>query len=46
MTQRMNDLETRLANNNLDTVYCSQCLSATHEKGIFTHLDAHHWKNQ
>ena len=40
-----NDLETRLDNNNLDTIYCSQCLSTTHEKGIFTHLNAHHWKN-
>lgn len=42
MSYRMNDLESRLNNNNLSNIYCSQCMSSTHAKGIVTHLDDHH----
>ena len=42
MTTRMSDLENRLNNGTLSGLYCSQCLSSTHEKGIFTHLNNHH----
>ncbi len=42
MTSRMSDLESKLNNGNLDTIYCSQCMSSTHSKGIFTHLNNHH----
>ena len=36
------DLEDKLNNGNLDEIYCPQCMSSTHSKGIFTHLDDHH----
>lgn len=42
MTSRTYDIEDRLLSGNLDTLYCSQCRSSTHSKGILTHLDDHH----
>ena len=42
MTSRTSNLELRLNNDKLRTLYCSQCMSSTHEKGIFTHLYNHH----
>ncbi len=42
MSYRMNDLETKLNNGTIDTIYCSQCMSSTHSKGILTHLENHH----
>lgn len=44
MTSRYgyDDLETRLMAGNLSGVYCSQCRSSVHEKGILTHLEDHH----
>lgn len=42
MTSRTSSLELRLNNDQLSTLYCSQCMSSTHEKGIFTHLYNHH----
>ena len=36
------DLEERLNNGTINTIYCSQCVSAIHSKGILTHLDDHH----
>lgn len=42
MTRRMNDLEQRLNNGTIDRIYCSQCMSSTHEKGILNHLNDHH----
>ena len=42
MTSRTSSLELRLNNDKLNTLYCSQCMSSTHEKGIFTHLYNHH----
>ena len=38
----LSSLELRLNNDKLSTLYCSQCMSSTHEKGIFTHLYNHH----
>ena len=42
MTGRMNNLEQRLNNGTVDQVYCSQCMSSTHSKGILKHLNDHH----
>ncbi len=42
MSERMDDIEYRLNSGQVDTIYCSQCMSATHSKGILTHLDDHH----
>ena len=42
MSRRMDDLEEKLNAGTLDDIYCSQCMSSTHEKGIFTHLNDHH----
>ena len=42
MSGRIDDIESRLKNGTLDSLYCSQCLSAIHEKGVFTHLNNHH----
>lgn len=42
MTARKYDLESRLNNGDVDTIYCSQCMSSTHAKGILTHLNDHH----
>ena len=42
MTIRISDIENRLLTGNLDTLYCSQCKSSTHSKGILTHLEDHH----
>ena len=42
MTSRIYDTEDRLLSGNVDTLYCDQCKSDTHSKGILTHLDKHH----
>lgn len=42
MTSRTYDIEDRLLAGNADTLYCSQCKSFTHSKGIPTHLEDHH----
>ena len=42
MTSQYDDLEARLMVGNLSEVYCSQCRSSVHEKGIPTHLEDHH----
>jgi uncharacterized protein YvpB len=40
--ENITDLETRLNNGNLSTIYCTQCMSSTHTLGILTHLNNHH----
>lgn len=42
MTDRTYDIESRLLAGNADTLYCDQCKSSTHPKGILTHLEDHH----
>ncbi|MBQ9162859.1 MAG: RICIN domain-containing protein [Clostridia bacterium] len=42
MTSRTYDIESRLLAGNADTLYCDQCKSSTHSKGILTHLENHH----
>ena len=42
MTSPYYDLESRLNSGNLEGIYCVQCLSSVHEKGILTHLEDHH----
>ena len=42
MSSRTYDIEERLLAGNADTLYCDQCKSSTHSKGILTHLEDHH----
>ena len=42
MSRRISDLEEKLNNGTVDQVYCDQCMSATHSKGILKHLNDHH----
>ena len=42
MTNRIDDIEDKLLAGNIDTLYCDQCKSSTHSKGILTHLEDHH----
>ena len=34
----------KLMNDDVNNMYCNQCLSSTHEKGILKHLINHHYK--
>ena len=42
MMSRIHDIEDRLSSGNVDTLYCNQCTSSIHSKGILTHLEDHH----
>ena len=36
------NIESKLSSGNLSSIYCSTCLSYTHDDGIFKHLNNHH----
>ena len=42
MTEPKTDIEERCNNGTEYTLYCSQCMSSTHSKGILQHLRDHH----
>ena len=42
MSTRWLDLEERLENNNLNGIYCDECMSSTFNQGIVKHLEDHH----
>ncbi len=42
MSYRMYNLEELLESNDLSDIFCDQCLSTIHAKGILTHLNNHH----
>ena len=39
------DLEEIFSNGTIGSIYCDQCMSSTHPKGILTHLNDHHYDN-
>lgn len=36
------NIESKLSSGNLSSIYCSICLSYTHDDGVFKHLNNHH----